>query len=186
MFGGDEMGIALVVLIFSIIAIFSPRTPWYLSTGWKFKEAEPSDFALGMNRFLGVIAAIVSVIIILSSIISSMIINNWPNEFVDRLNSDNVLSIVLERNFDETLRLQSSKIENALQIIKNVNMKKGDSRNTFWFTSSGTIEIKFRNYDKVKIYNSSGNEFYIEQYDLDIEYMFESEELKKWFSKQFE
>ena len=57
----------LVILFLFVIGIFnivSPATAWYLEYGWRYKNAEPSGLALGMNRFGGVIAIIVAVIMI--------------------------------------------------------------------------------------------------------------------------
>ena len=56
-----------VFLIFVLIAvgIFNtvwPRAAWYLEYGWCYKNAEPSDLVLGLNRVGGIIAIIVAVI----------------------------------------------------------------------------------------------------------------------------
>lgn len=58
----------LVILVLFVIGIFntvSPRTAWYLEYGWRYKNAEPSDLALGLNRLGGIVAMIAAVIIIL-------------------------------------------------------------------------------------------------------------------------
>ena len=60
-------GNANVFLIFILIAvgIFNtvwPRAAWYLEYGWRYKNAEPSDLVLGLNRFGGIIAILVAVI----------------------------------------------------------------------------------------------------------------------------
>ncbi len=45
-----------VVLIIGVINLISPQTGWYLSRGWQFKDAEPSDEALVWGRIAGVIS----------------------------------------------------------------------------------------------------------------------------------
>ena len=60
-------GNANVFLIFVLIAvgIFNtlwPHAAWYLEYGWRYKNAEPSGLVLGLNRFGGIIAIIVAVI----------------------------------------------------------------------------------------------------------------------------
>lgn len=50
--------IAVIVLGIGLFNAISPHTAWYLSSGWKYKNAEPSDAALGFAR-LGGIAAII-------------------------------------------------------------------------------------------------------------------------------
>ena len=54
----------LVIFVLLAIGIFnavSPQTAWYLSDGWKYKDAEPSEMALGMTRFGGIVAIIIAV-----------------------------------------------------------------------------------------------------------------------------
>lgn len=60
----DPKPILLIVVLLAI-GIFntvSPHTAWYLENGWRFKNAEPSDLALGMTRFSGIIFIAVAVI----------------------------------------------------------------------------------------------------------------------------
>jgi len=40
----------------------SPRTAWWLSHGWRFRDAEPSDLALGLGRVGGVVLIIIGII----------------------------------------------------------------------------------------------------------------------------
>lgn len=55
------------VLILAAVGVFnivSPQTAWYLEYGWRYKNAEPSDLALGFNRVTGGIAVVAAVIFI--------------------------------------------------------------------------------------------------------------------------
>ena len=52
---------ALFIGVVGIFNIVSPYSAWYLEYGWRYKNAEPSDIALGLNRVVGVIAVIVAV-----------------------------------------------------------------------------------------------------------------------------
>jgi hypothetical protein len=54
------------VLIASICSTFWPRAMWYLREGWKYKNVEPSDFALFLMRLRGVMGIIVSIAVIVS------------------------------------------------------------------------------------------------------------------------
>lgn len=57
--------VAIVFLIaVGIFNLASPRTAWELEWGWRFKNAEPSDMALAMNRIGGGIAIVVAVVMI--------------------------------------------------------------------------------------------------------------------------
>ena len=55
---------AVFVAAIGVFNIVSPYTAWYLEYGWRYKNAEPSDIALGLNRVVGVIAVIVAVVIL--------------------------------------------------------------------------------------------------------------------------
>lgn len=53
--------------LFLAIGLFNaitPRTAWYLSSGWKYKDAEPSDLALGLARAGGIVCCFIGVIMI--------------------------------------------------------------------------------------------------------------------------
>lgn len=63
---GEVKNIFLIILLF-IIGIWnvaSPRSSWYISYGWRFKDAEPSDIALWVTKFGGIVAIIVSLVLI--------------------------------------------------------------------------------------------------------------------------
>lgn len=56
----------LVGMILFLIGVFNaaaPRTAWYLTKGWKYKNLEPSDAAIELNRVIGVIAAIIGIVV---------------------------------------------------------------------------------------------------------------------------
>lgn len=57
--------IAIIFLL--AVGIFhsvSPHTAWYLEYGWRYKDVEPSELALGLNCVGGVVAIIVAIIMI--------------------------------------------------------------------------------------------------------------------------
>lgn len=56
----------LLFIIIGIIGAVSPRTTWYMSEGWKFKNAEPSDAVLILNRVMGVVFSIIGFLILTS------------------------------------------------------------------------------------------------------------------------
>lgn len=62
-----EPGNVLLILLLLAVGIFntvSPYNAWYLAYGWRYKDAEPSDLALGEARFGGIVALVVAVIMI--------------------------------------------------------------------------------------------------------------------------
>ncbi|QHT59204.1 hypothetical protein GXP70_03955 [Paenibacillus lycopersici] len=60
------MGGFLLMLLGLFNAVF-PYPSWYLSVGWRIKDAEPTEAALFTNRAVGVIAAIIGLVIMVSS-----------------------------------------------------------------------------------------------------------------------
>ena len=64
--GATEKVLAsLFLLAVGIFHVAKPEAAWYLEYGWRFKDAEPSDSALALNRFGGVVAIIVAAFLIL-------------------------------------------------------------------------------------------------------------------------
>ena len=60
----DPIMIMLLIVI-GLFNVISPYSSWYLSSGWKYKDAEPSEEALGIARFGGVAALVIAVIMII-------------------------------------------------------------------------------------------------------------------------
>ncbi|GGP10701.1 DUF6199 family natural product biosynthesis protein [Oceanobacillus neutriphilus] len=56
--------VLIILIIYGLISIFSPRTAWWLSLGWQLKNSEPSHAALIANRVGGVFMVIVAAIMI--------------------------------------------------------------------------------------------------------------------------
>ncbi len=57
--------VSFLLIVMGIFQLVSPKTAWYLSYGWRYKNAEPSDVALVMERMGGVVAIIVGIIILI-------------------------------------------------------------------------------------------------------------------------
>ncbi len=60
-------GKAVFILLLFVIGVFnmiSPHTAWYLEYGWRYKNAEPSDLVLGLNRTSGLVAVIAAIALI--------------------------------------------------------------------------------------------------------------------------
>ena len=55
----------LLLLAAGIWLAIKPQTAWYMAEGWRFKNAEPSDAALGLYRVSGIVIAAMGVVILL-------------------------------------------------------------------------------------------------------------------------
>ena len=59
--GSPPLGLLLIAL--GIWGAAAPRSVWYLSYGWRFKNAEPSEAALLAERLGGGVAVVVGIIL---------------------------------------------------------------------------------------------------------------------------
>jgi hypothetical protein len=63
-----EVIAGILMIIFGIIYTLKPKEMWAVEDGWKYKDAEPSDIALGVNRVWGVVSILIGALILLFSI----------------------------------------------------------------------------------------------------------------------
>jgi len=61
-----EVVAVIVLIIWSLVAVFSPQTAWYWKEGWQYRNVEPSDAALIAVRIGGVIGLIIGIIVCLA------------------------------------------------------------------------------------------------------------------------
>jgi len=61
-----EVVAVIVLIIWSLVAVFSPQTAWYWREGWQYRNVEPSDAALIAVRIGGVIGLIFGIIVCLA------------------------------------------------------------------------------------------------------------------------
>ena len=55
---------AVIVILIGIFSLAAPDTAWYLSRGWQFKNAEPSDAALIITRIGGGVAILIGIVLL--------------------------------------------------------------------------------------------------------------------------
>lgn len=65
---GPSPLLAVLLLAVGIFNTAAPQTAWWLEYGWRFKDAEPSDLALGANRILGVVLIFIGGVCLLATI----------------------------------------------------------------------------------------------------------------------
>lgn len=58
--GGNPL-LGLLLLAVGIFHAAAPRAAWFLARGWYYKDAQPSDLALGLNRVFGVMFGLAGV-----------------------------------------------------------------------------------------------------------------------------
>ena len=63
----EEISPLLIVLLLAVggFNLAAPRASWYLTYGWRYKDAEPSGVALVLNRVVGALAVLLAVVFLL-------------------------------------------------------------------------------------------------------------------------
>ena len=61
---GEKILIGIFLLAVGVFNAVKPEVAWYLEYGWRFKDAEPSDSAIALNRLGGAVAIIAAVFLI--------------------------------------------------------------------------------------------------------------------------
>lgn len=61
-----NVGLILFLLVVGVINTAWPQAVWYLETGWKIKDAEPSEAALSWGRIVGVVLLIIAAVMIIA------------------------------------------------------------------------------------------------------------------------
>lgn len=64
--GSNHSFVALLLCGVGIFNLAAPKASWYLSYGWRFKDAEPSDAAITLSRIGGGIAVVIGVIMLIA------------------------------------------------------------------------------------------------------------------------
>ncbi|MBQ3534202.1 MAG: hypothetical protein IJA56_03455 [Clostridia bacterium] len=59
---GNPLGLLLIPL--GVLQAVFPQAFWFINHGWRYKDAEPSELALGLGRAGGVIVIIVGFILL--------------------------------------------------------------------------------------------------------------------------
>ena len=59
-------GVGIILLLIGAVYAVWPKKLWFISWGWRYKNAEPSDLAIGVFRVVGVIVGIIGLIIIIT------------------------------------------------------------------------------------------------------------------------
>lgn len=56
---------SIIFILAGIFNLVAPDAAWYLSRGWQYKDAEPSDAALVVTR-IGGVAIVIGIVLLFS------------------------------------------------------------------------------------------------------------------------
>jgi len=172
---------ALLLLVIGLFHIFAPYAAWYISLGWKLRDAEPSDAYLTMSRIGGVIACIIAVIMLVSSIVHAS-----GHAGAD----ERLLRSTLENNRISYVTLQMKKLDpqpdlgEIAQWITDAKWKPAPDhyREEPAFASLGELDLHVADGSIIRVYKLRGNEFGIGNGRP--AFVFSSRPLSDWFASQ--
>lgn len=58
----EHAGLGILLVLFGILETAFPKASWYLGHGWRYKNAEPSDLAIGLGRAVGILMIVIGII----------------------------------------------------------------------------------------------------------------------------
>ncbi|WP_454189863.1 DUF6199 family natural product biosynthesis protein [Paenibacillus sp. Marseille-Q7038] len=170
--------VGCLFIIVGLIAAISPYSAWYLSVGWKFKDAEPSDLALGVERIVGIVLVIAGFIMVVSSCSAGSADRNWPDQFKEKITAGEVQEISIgwvtpvTLSFEETTEVVRMMEEAALIPMDSSNVYGANNTGSIMFTDQTTVEIVFfGNSGRIELHPNNTDKIYI----------IDSEGLEKWY-----
>ncbi|URN94588.1 MAG: hypothetical protein NAG76_22690 [Candidatus Pristimantibacillus lignocellulolyticus] len=165
--------IGLLFLIGGLMAFFSPQTAWYLSIGWKLRDAEPSDAVLAWNRISGVILVLIGFIMVVSScatLFTGGSQGRWAAQFQERVEAGEVSEIKIESY--QNIYLTTDELTEIIALIRDAELSPFEKPTMYGYSGSGLLT--FDNGDEVELilFGSSGG---IELHPRDIDKAFKIE-----------
>lgn len=165
--------LAVILIIIGISTAFFPYESWYLSIGWQFKNAEPSDLALTMQRLVGIIVSIIGLTLLISSCSYFIAQSAWPKDFKRQLRSEHISSIAIGYGANP---LSKEVTEEIISLIYDADFSSVKDKNNF-LSFDTVIEIGYKDGRRETIYKL-GSRFEIFP-PGGIKYIFSSEDLKR-------
>lgn len=62
--GQSHPFLGLLLIVIGLLNLCKPEEMWYLSRGWQFKDAEPSEDAILWGRVSGVICLVIGIFLL--------------------------------------------------------------------------------------------------------------------------
>lgn len=169
-----------LLMLFGLFSTLFPYPAWYLSIGWRIKDAEPSEAALFMNRAVGVVAAIVGLIIMVSSCSLGGGSSEAASAFQKRLQFvDEVRDIKMGMSADLPSVLSKEEVAHAVDLMAHAKMKGFTLGSSYSGAGEATIVYKDWTTDELLITTSGGIELIPRTGDK--AYLFQSDELESLF-----
>jgi|GEM_PF-919153 len=173
--------IGFLFLIGGLIAFFSPQTAWYLSIGWKLRDAEPSDAALAWNRISGVVLVVIGFIMIVSScatLFTGGSEGRWAERFQQRVEAGEISAISIP--VSPAKKLTDVELSEVIALIREAELIPFDIPNSYGSSGYGTLKFNDRTEVHIEFFGPSGG-IELHPNDTDKGFRIESSRLESWF-----
>lgn len=165
--------VGLLLMAAGALGAISPYSAWYLSTGWKFKDAEPSEAALLMNRLGGIAGVIVGLVVLVSSCSMAGGERAVAKQFQNRLLAGEVRDIKV--GFGEARSLSKEDLDQAVELMASSPMSAFDPGNAYGASGKATIyyedgttdELVFSPTGGIELHPSSGKAYRFDSTELE-------------------
>ncbi len=187
------LGIGMCIV--GAISIFAPKVGWYLDSGWKYKNTEPSDFYIIMSRFGGALTLIIGIGLMLCQISSGIEGIDQAKQISKKFEVDNMKEVTYmdekHTSFDMEQVEEFGNIMASARVTKTKSQEwcgghLEEIRIKFQDDQIGIIE--YEGYDTFKFYiletERFGNNSYSRTYGK--YYILHIPKLKQWLNKNFD
>lgn len=174
--------IGFIMLVIGMITAISPYTGWYMSLGWRLKDAEPSDLALSTQRVSGVVLVIVGMIFLLSSCSLGISKDSWPERFHERLTTVEVEKITV--GFVDTVTIKEEEVQEIVDRLKQSQFESFELGTTYGFNNSAQITFEDGYSIEVIIGGPSGG-VEVHPDEKEVAYKILNSGLEGWFTSHY-
>jgi hypothetical protein len=154
----------VILIILGLISVLSPETAWHMSHGWRFKDAEPSDLSLTINKIIGTLALGISGLLIIFSLGSCIGRNSVGSYFISQFTEDNIEKVSVTYNLRNTTQLDEKQIGDFISIMTSGVKLEIPSKDEGLISMSGTYileaEISFKDGTEARL-STTGSDFNI-------------------------
>jgi len=177
--------VGLILMVAGALGAISPYSAWYLSTGWKFKDTEPSEAALLMNRLGGIAGVIVGLVVLVSSCSAAggekAVVEQFRNSLLAGEVRDIKVGFVEARSLSKE---DLDRADRAVELMANSPMSAFDPGNAYGSSGAATIYYEDGTTDELVLFGPSGG---IELHPSSGKaYRFDSTELESLFRSRMD
>lgn len=174
--------IGFLFIISGLFAAISPYSAWYLSYGWRFKDAEPSELALSTERIVGIVLVIAGFITVISSCSAGSADRHWPDQFKEKLAAGEVQEISI--GFVNPVTLTTEEATEVVRMMEEAELIPMDSSNVYGANNSGSMMFTDQTSVEIVFFGNSGR-IELHPNHMDKIYIIDSEDLEKWYTANY-